>query len=130
MSFLRRYELAVKDMPVVGYGHLWLLESYVTCMLLDERLNRIPRLQNVNVCIQRPRRISRKWIPRQIKKKESMVDQKTPLVKSSCAKNSETKAKDDTSAGWRSGEAGTGTSSSKHQCVQRDGDVIRRSCVC
>jgi len=130
LKLLRRCGLAVKDMLVVGYERLWLLQPHVTCMLSDECLNRTPGLPKVNVCIQRPRRISRKGIPRQIKRKGSMADHKTPLVRSSWAENSETYSRDDTSVGWRSGEAGTGTSSSKRQCVQRNGDVIRRSGVC
>jgi hypothetical protein len=54
MCFLRLCGLAIniKDMPVVGYEHLWLLQSHVTCMLSDECLNRIPGLLNVNVCIE------------------------------------------------------------------------------
>jgi len=42
--FLGLYGLAVKDMPVVGYEHLRLLQSHVTCMLSDECLNRISGL--------------------------------------------------------------------------------------
>ena len=41
MLFLSLYGLAVKDMPVVGYERLWLLQSHVTYMLSDECLNRI-----------------------------------------------------------------------------------------
>lgn len=129
MWFLRLYGLAVKDMPVVGYEHLSLLQSHVTCMLSDECLNRIPGLLNVNVCIQRPWRMSRKGIPRQTKRKRSMAEHKKPLVRSSWAENSETYGRN-TSVGCRTGEAGTSTSSWKRQCVQRDGDVIRRLGVC
>lgn len=130
MWFLRLYRLAVKDMPVVGYEHLWLLQSHVTCMLSDECLNRIPGLLNVNVCLQRARRISTKWMPRQTKRRWSMADHKNPLVRSSWAENSETCCRNDTSVGWRSGEAGTSTSSSKIQRVKRDGDVTRRLGAC
>jgi hypothetical protein len=117
MWFLRLYGLDVKDTPVVGYEHGWLLQSHVTCMLSDECLYRIPGLLNVNVCIQRLRQISRKMMPRQIKRNRSMADHKNPLMWSSWAENSETYGRVDSSVCWRSGEAGTGTSSSKRPCV-------------
>ena len=72
--------------------------------LQNARTAKCECLHSNNVCIQTLRRISRKMIPRQIKRKRSMADHKNPLVRSSWAENSEAYGRVGSSVGWRSVE--------------------------